>query len=742
MNSQKWIRGFGAIGMVIAVAACTGTDDTVSDLRDRDGTDIQAYLSALPSGRVIDVDQAGIPTFLGGTLAFVDIQPDADMVDMSAALAAIAPIFRANPADLVLRKAYTDNIGDQHFRYRQTKNGLDVLGGEIAIHVRDGFVYGANGYARDDLHVAVEPELQAYEAIELARAASVERVSGLAVGQSAPLAYRLGEGRMDLVYQVEVTGTQADQTPVRDTVLVNAVDGTIVDRLAHIHTALNRALYSANNSTTIPGTLKRSEGGAANADAVVNTNYDLLGWTYNCYKNLFGRDSYNSAGAQMKSSVHYSTNYCNAYWNSTQMVYGDGNASQGCGVLANSMDVTAHELTHAVTENESNLTYSGESGGLNESMSDIFGNTCELYKDGNNAAATTLGAPSADTWKVGEDVLAPYLRLMSDPVADGSSLDFWTSSAGGVDVHYSSGISNLAFYMLSQGGTHPQGKSSVNVTGIGINKAAQIFYRANRDKLGASSNFAAAKTATEAAASELGYTAAEVASVTAAWNAVGVGVVAPPPSVTALTNGVAVTGIGGSTGNQKFYSLVVPSGQTTLTFVTSGGTGDLDLYTNFGAVPTLSTYTCRPYAGGNAETCTVTNPAAGTYYVMLNAYSTYSGASLTGTYSAGGGGGGNVLTNNVAVTGLSGATGTAQVWTLSVPSGKSTLSFTMSGGTGDADLYVKQGTAPTDSSYTCRPYLSGNNETCTMSNPVSGIWYARVKAYSSYTGVSLKGAYP
>ena len=86
---------------------------------------------------------------------------------------------------------------------------------------------------------------------------------------------------------------------------------------------------------------------------------------------LFGRDSYNNAGAQLKSSVHYSTNYCNAFWNGSQMVYGDGNSSQNCLPLARAQDVTAHELTHAVTENESGLVYSGESGGLNEAMSDI-----------------------------------------------------------------------------------------------------------------------------------------------------------------------------------------------------------------------------------------------------------------------------------------------------------------------------------------------------------------------------------
>jgi vibriolysin len=328
---------------------------------------------------------------------------------------------------------------------------------------------------------------------------------------------------------------------------------------------------------------------------------------------------------------------------------------------------------------------------------------------------------------------------MNDPALDGSSKDLWTSTVGNVDVHYSSGVSNLAFYLLSQGGTHPRGKTTTVVTGIGIAKAAQIFYRANRDILTSSSNFAAARTATEQAAAQLGYTAAEQASVTDAWKAVGVGVPVPPPTVTPLTNGTAVSNISDATGGQKFYSLVVPSGQTTLTFTTAGGTGDVDLYTNFGAVPSTSTYTCRPYTGGNAETCTFSSPAAGTYYVMLNAYSAYSGVTLTGTYSTTGG---NVLTNNVAVTNLSGATGASQIWTLAVPSGKASLTFTMSGGTGDADLYVKSGAAPTDTVYDCRPFLAGNAETCSFTNPVGATWYARLKAYSTYSGVSLKGAYP
>jgi vibriolysin len=627
--------------LVIAAAACQGADEGTEEVQDRTGGNIQAYLDALPGARVVDVDAAGVPSFVTGHLGAVEIKGDARDVDLGEALEAIAPVFRASPESLILKSAQTDNIGDQHFRFRQVKNGREVLGAELVLHVRDGVIYAANGSARDDLAAAATPKIDAPQAAAAAVADS-EAVLGAQAGDSAPLAYRLAGERLDLVYLVEVTGARADETPVRDTVLVSAIDGSVLARVAHVHTAKNREMHNLNHGTTLPGTTVRIEGGAATGDSAIDTNYNWLGTVWDCYKNLFNRDSFDNAGAKLISSVHYSTNYVNAFWNGTQMVYGDGdnvNASN----LANSMDVTAHELTHAVTERTSGLIYSGESGGLNEAMSDIFGNVCEWYRDGQ--------VVSGNTWKVGEDVWTPgtagdALRYMNDPALDGDSLDYWTSSAGNVDVHYSSGIANLAFYLLSQGGTHPRGKSSTNVTGIGIAKAAQVFYRANTSIMTSSTNFAAAKTATEQAAAQLGYTAAEQASVTAAWIAVGVGAPPPPPPPTiVLTNGVPVTGISDSTGNNKFYSLAVPSGASNLSFTISGGTGDSDLYVRFGAAPDLSSYDCRPYLSGNSETCTITNIQAGTYYVMLNAYSSYSGVSLTGSYT--GGATGHLVINEV-----------------------------------------------------------------------------------------------
>ena len=216
-------------------------------------------------------------------------------------------------------------------------------------------------------------------------------------------------------------------------------------------------------------------------------------------------------------------------------------------------------------------------------------------------------------------------------------------------------------------------------------------------------------------------------------------------TATPLTNGVPVTGISDSTsGNFKYYSLAVPAGQSTLTFTISGGTGDVDMYVNFGSAPTTTVYQCRPYLSGNNETCTFTPPQAGTYYVGLRVYSAYSGVTLTGTYGASSGcaTGDPTLTNGVGQS-ISGASGSSTYRCIkSVPAGK-TLTLQISGGTGDADLYTRFNARPTTSSYLCRPYLGGNNETCTHTTTTSnaGDWYVMVRGYTSYSGTTLIGSY-
>ena len=206
------------------------------------------------------------------------------------------------------------------------------------------------------------------------------------------------------------------------------------------------------------------------------------------------------------------------------------------------------------------------------------------------------------------------------------------------------------------------------------------------------------RTATEQAAQQLGYDSATQAAVSCAWAAVGVGSTPsscgggnppPPTGDGVLTNNTPVTGVSDSTtGGQKFWSFAVPAGQTSLTITISGGTGDADLYVQSGSKPTTTAYACRPYKNGNAETCTFTNPAAGTYWIMLNAYAAYSGVTLTGSYSASGGGGDPVLGNGTAVTNVSGAASSAQYWRFTPTTG-ATVTVKISGGSGDADLYTR-----------------------------------------------------
>jgi vibriolysin len=542
-----------------------------------------------------------------------------------------------------------------------------------------------------------------------------------------------------------MTGTHG-KDPARDLVYVDQDNGAIVAVYGQIHTALNRKVYSANNGTSLPGTLKRSEGQAANSDNTVNLSYDDVGDTYNAYKQMFNRDSYDNAGATLIASVHYDQNYCNAYWDSTQMVYGDGDPSQGCSNLAESIDVTGHELTHAVTEHESGLNYSGESGGLNEAMSDNFGATVEAWVlGGSNGTLST----DAKVWLIGDTVLPPFLRNMCDPAADGASKDVVDSSTGGVDVHYSSGPQNLAFCLLAKGGMHPRGKTTNNVPGIGMDKAIRIIYKAQTDFLTSTSNYAAMRTAMTQAAVALGYDQATQDAVGCAYAAIKVGTAPtscggtpppppPPPGGGTLTNNVPVTGISGAKSSQQSWTLAVPAGQATLAFTISGGSGDADMYVKFGSAPTLTSYDCRPYVNGNAETCNIT-PQAGTYYVMLNGYAAYSGVTLKGSYAAGGGGSGDpYITSGVPQAGLAGATGSNTYFRIAATAGH-TLTVKINGGSGDADLYTRFGSRPTTSTYSCRPYLTGNSETCTITNTQAGDYYIMLRGYQTYSGVTLTG---
>ncbi|MFK8017182.1 MAG: S8 family peptidase [Gammaproteobacteria bacterium] len=225
--------------------------------------------------------------------------------------------------------------------------------------------------------------------------------------------------------------------------------------------------------------------------------------------------------------------------------------------------------------------------------------------------------------------------------------------------------------------------------------------------------------------------------VDAAAAVAAVGSTPPPGGGSVLQNGVAKTGLSGGTGSELRFTLAVPAGASDLRFVMSGGSGDGDLYVRFGSPPTTGSYDCRPYIGGNNETCDISNAQAGTYHVMIRGYSAYSGAQLVASFDTGGGAtGGSFSRSN-----LSASTNQWRRYTISVPAGMSNLTVTINGGSGDADLYVRRGAAPTTSAYNCRPYANGNNENCPFSNPQSGTWHIGVRAYRTFSGVNLNATW-
>ena len=798
-------------------------------------------LAQLPEVRFISVDKDGVPDFVVGRLGHL---PTPDVEGAVDYIHGISAVLRCTgQEELEPRDSQADELGQLHLRFSQSIRGIPVVGADLWLHVDgdSGEVLVVNGRLAPHDAVTIPwnfiPPRQAF--VTALQQAGIHNGRML---DMPTMTYLLSaENKLYLTWQTTFEYT-TELGPRMDRIFADVVTGDLVDRHGIIKDALSRKMYTANYGTSLPGTLLFSEGGTS-SDTTAVTAYNHAGTTYNYFKTKFNRDSFNNSGAVMTTSVHVGSNYVNAYWNGSQTAFGDGDGSQASS-LAKDLDVVSHEWGHAVTDYTADMTYSNEPGALNEAYSDIWAASVSVY---------ATGTVNSDTWKIGELCWTPAtsgdaLRYMNNPTADGSSYDYYperytgTSDYGG--VHLNSGIGNLAYYLLCQGGTHPRSKTTTVVTGIGVTKAEQIFYRALTTYMTTSTNFQGARNATAQAASDLyGASSNEVTQVHNCWTAVGVP--GAPVSVITLTNGQTVSNLSASTGTMLMYKIAVPSGQTSLVVTTSGGTGDADLYVKRGAQPTTSSYDARGYTNGNAETVTITNPVAGDFYIGVHAYATFSGVSLKATYTGStttpnftlavsptslsvaqgasgsttvtttvsggfnsavaltasgvpsgatasfnptsiaapgsgsstltiaggtaaagtytvtitgsgggltktatlsltittGGSGGNVLTNGVPVTGLAASTGTMLMYTIAVPSGQSSLVVKTSGGTGDADLYVKRGAAPTTSSYDGRGYTSGNAETVTISNPVAGTFYIGVRAYSTFSGVTLVATY-
>ena len=462
-----------------------------------------------------------------------------------------------------LRDLITDPDGSTHARFERSFRGLPVIGGDLVVHSdRQGSLRGISRTLNFTINLPAQAGLQAADAASTALAGH----PGMALNGRPKLLVYARDGAPRLAYDVLLLGEAADGTPSELHAIIDASSGATLDAWDDIHTGsasgtgsgfFNGTVALTTNSTGSGYELKdpsrgnqytvdmgNKQGGSgkiftdadnswgdgtlANRQTVgVDAQYGTaVTWDY--YKNVHGRIGIANDGAGAYNRVHYGRKYNNAFWSDSCfcMTYGDGD-----GTTFNpfdSLDVAGHEMTHGVTSRSANLTYSGESGGLNEGTSDIFGTAVEFY---------AANANDPGDYLIGEKLYRSggrALRSMIQPSSDGASADCWYAGVGSLDVHYSSGVANHFFYLLSEGTsagspskTCQAGDTRVasgmgTVAGIGRAKAEKIWYRALTVYMTSSTNYAGARAATLSAAADLyGSGSAEQAAVAAAWTAVG-----------------------------------------------------------------------------------------------------------------------------------------------------------------------------------------------------------------------------
>ncbi len=513
-----------ACGAALALLFAAGAQPAAAASAGALTAEQRAALEALPELETAVFDEQGVPTMLTGRLGHYDrARPEGSAQEL---LRTLRPLLRSGHREALeqVRAEHDDVLGRTYVRLRQSIDGIEVVGGELVVQVDPATqtVELVSGRFLPAPVRSAQPELDAHAALEALRARLVSGARRLSVQGEPALAWVFGEdgaGRLAWATVVEYTDAQGE--PQKERVFVDARTGALLERHGLIQRVLDREVWDAQNQDDRDGRVRVIDEGGSSTDAVAQNAYDFSGgaWTY--YMNRHGWDSYNGAGALIHSTVHYRTAFNNAFWDAglRVLVFGDGDGT-AFSPLSGARDVVAHELTHAVVDATAGLVYSNESGALNEAMADIFGAAAE---------ANALGQ-SANTWLIGEAVRTPNtagdaLRYMNNPTADGSSRDYYPERYVGTDdnggVHWNSGIANLAFFLMSQGGTHPRAKTSVNVRSIGMQAAERIFFRALRFYLTSGSTFSNARQATARAAWDLfGHNSQQHRAVCEAWDAV------------------------------------------------------------------------------------------------------------------------------------------------------------------------------------------------------------------------------
>ncbi|WP_435882449.1 M4 family metallopeptidase [Streptomyces umbrinus] len=565
---------------------------------------------------------------------------------------------------LVVKDVVKDNDGTLHTRYERTWAGLPVLGGDVVVHTppasqASGTVSSTFNTKQTIKVPSTTPTFSKSAAETKALGAAKALDAEKATTDSARKVIWAGSGTPKLAWETVIGGLQDDGTPSRLHVITDATTGAKLYQYQDIKTGTGNSQYSGtvtigttlsgstyqlndttrgthktyslNNGTSGTGTLMTDAddtwgtgSGSNTQTAGVDAHFGAQ-TTWDFYKNTFGRSGIKNDGVAAYTRVHYSTAYVNAFWDDDCfcMTYGDGTSSTHA---LTSLDVAGHEMSHGVTSNTANLTYSGESGGLNEATSDIFGTGVEFYANNSTDVGDYLIGEKIDINGDGTP-----LRYMDEPDKDGSSYDSWYSGIGSADVHYSSGPANHMFYLLSEG----SGSKTINgvtynsptsdgvaVTGIGRAAALQIWYKALTTYMTSSTTYAQARTAAlNAAAALYGSSSTQYAGVGNAFAGVNVG-----SHITVPTTGVTVTNPGSQSSTVgTAVSLAITASSTnsgTLTYSASGLPTGLSISSSTGTISGTPTT-----AGTYSSTVTVTDSTGAT-----------GTASFTWTVSASGGG--------------------------------------------------------------------------------------------------------
>ncbi|MFF4782194.1 M4 family metallopeptidase [Streptomyces griseorubiginosus] len=566
---------------------------------------------------------------------------------------------------LVVKDVVKDNDGTLHTRYERTYDGVPVLGGDLVVHTPPASLAAgtvSTTFNNNRRTVSVKSTTATFskaaaqtKALRTAKALKAENPAA----QSARKVIWAGSGTPKLAWETVVSGFQDDGTPSKLHVITDATTGAELSRYEGVETGTGNSQYSGtvplsttlsgstyqlydttrgghktyslNNGTSGTGTLMTDSddtwgtgSGSNTQTAGVDAHYGAQE-TWDFYKNTFGRSGIKNDGVAAYSRVHYSSSYVNAFWDDDCfcMTYGDG--SGGTHALT-SLDVAGHEMSHGVTSNTAGLNYTGESGGLNEATSDIFGTGVEFYANNSTDVGDYLIGEKIDINGNGTP-----LRYMDKPSKDGSSADSWYSGVGNLDVHYSSGPANHMFYLLSEGSgtktingvTYTSTTSDgVAVAGIGRAAALQIWYKALTTYMTSSTNYAGARTAAlNAAAALYGTSSTQYAGVGNAFAGINVG-----SHITVPSTGVTVTNPGSQTSTVgTAVSLQISASSTnsgSLSYAATGLPAGLSISSSTGAITGTPTT-----AGTSSTTVTVTDSTGAT-----------GTASFTWTVNAAGGG--------------------------------------------------------------------------------------------------------